>query len=101
MHGYKELCSDPRFVLLAFASGVPFNGMFLYVLSAPAFLGDLLHLQPQQFFWFFVISISGIMGGAWVSGRLAGRIPPKHQIRHGFLRSEERRVGKEGRSRWS
>src|SRR2546427_6827610 len=59
--------------------------MFLYVLSAPAFLGDLLHLQPQQFFWFFVISISGIMGGAWVSGRLAGRIPPKHQIRHGFL----------------
>jgi DHA1 family bicyclomycin/chloramphenicol resistance-like MFS transporter len=55
------------------------------VLSAPAFLGDLLHLQPQQFFWFFVISISGIMGGAWVSGRLAGRIPPKRQIRHGFL----------------
>ena len=85
MQGYKALCSDPRFVLLAFASGVPFNGMFLYVLSAPAFLGDLLHLQPQQFFWFFVISISGIMGGAWVSGRLAGRIPPKHQIRHGFL----------------
>jgi DHA1 family bicyclomycin/chloramphenicol resistance-like MFS transporter len=85
MQGYKALCSDPRFVLLAFASGVPFNGMFLYVLSAPAFLGDLLHLQPQQFFWFFVISISGIMGGAWVSGRLAGRIPPKRQIRHGFL----------------
>ncbi|MDP1051332.1 MFS transporter, partial [Klebsiella quasipneumoniae] len=31
MQGYKALCSDPRFVLLAFASGVPFNGMFLYV----------------------------------------------------------------------
>jgi len=30
-------------------------------------------------------SISGIMGGAWMSGRLAGRIPPKHQIRHGFV----------------
>jgi len=24
------------------------------------------------------------MGGAWLSGRLAGRIPPKRQIRHGF-----------------
>lgn len=25
------------------------------------------------------------MGGAWLSGRLAGRIAPKRQIRHGFL----------------
>jgi MFS transporter, DHA1 family, multidrug resistance protein len=64
---------------------VPFNGMFLYVLSAPAFLGNHLSLAPTQFFWFFILTISGIMGGAWLSGRLAGRIPPKRQIRHGFL----------------
>jgi DHA1 family bicyclomycin/chloramphenicol resistance-like MFS transporter len=64
---------------------VPFNGMFLYVLSAPAFLGDLLQLEPTQFFWFFVLTIAGIMGGAWLSGRLAGRIEPKRQIRHGFV----------------
>ena len=25
------------------------------------------------------------MGGAWLSGRLAGRIAPKRQIRHGFV----------------
>ena len=25
------------------------------------------------------------MVGAWLSGRLAGRIKPKHQIRHGFV----------------
>ena len=25
------------------------------------------------------------MGGAWLSGRLAGRIKPRHQIRHGFV----------------
>ena len=85
MRGYGQLLSDPRFMLLALASGVPFNGLFLYVLSAPAFLGDLLGLAPTQFFWFFMTTISGIMGGAWVSGRLAGRIPPKHQIRHGFV----------------
>jgi DHA1 family bicyclomycin/chloramphenicol resistance-like MFS transporter len=35
LQGYWKLGLDPRFVLLAFASGVPFNGMFLYVLSAP------------------------------------------------------------------
>ena len=39
MQGYWQLVLDPRFLLLALASGVPFNGMFLYVLSAPAFSG--------------------------------------------------------------
>ena len=84
MRGYTELGSSPRFLLLALASGIPFNGMFLYVLSAPAFLGDVLGLAPTQFFWFFVISISGIMTGALVSGRLAGRIEPRVQVRRGF-----------------
>ncbi len=36
-------------------------------------------------FPFFCISIGGIMAGAWLSGRLAGRIKPKHQIRNGFV----------------
>ena len=85
MRGYWQLGSSARFVLLALASGIPFNGMFLYVLAAPAFLGDHLGLDPGQFFWFFVMTISGIMGGAWLSGRLAGKVAPKHQIRHGFV----------------
>ena len=85
MAGYWQLGSDPRFVLLALASGIPFNGMFLYVLSAPVFLGEVLRLQPQHFFWFFLFTIGGIMAGAWVSGRVAGRITPKRQIRNGFV----------------
>jgi DHA1 family bicyclomycin/chloramphenicol resistance-like MFS transporter len=83
--GYWQLGSDPRFLLLALASGIPFNGMFLYVLSAPVFLGEHLGLQPQQFFWFFILTISGIMGGAMVSGRVAGKHSPKKQIRNGFV----------------
>ena len=85
MHGYWQLTSNPRFLLLALASGVPFNGLFLYVMAAPAFLGVHLGLQPTEFFWFFVLTISGIMSGAWLSGRLAGKVPPKQQIRHGFV----------------
>ena len=84
MQGYWQLGSDPRFLLLALASGVPFNGMFLYVLSAPAFLGESLGLAPTQFFWFFALSIGGIMAGAWVSGRMAGKLAPKQQIKYGF-----------------
>jgi DHA1 family bicyclomycin/chloramphenicol resistance-like MFS transporter len=85
MRGYWQLGSSRRFLLLALASGVPFNGMFLYVLSAPVWLGEHLRLAPTQFFWFFVLTIAGIMGGAWWSGRLAGRIPPTEQIKRGFL----------------
>ncbi len=85
MAGYWKLGSDPRFILLALASGVPFNGMFLYILSAPVFLGEHLQLLPQQFCWCFWVPIGGIMGGAMVSGRLAGKIAPKKQIRHGFV----------------
>jgi DHA1 family bicyclomycin/chloramphenicol resistance-like MFS transporter len=84
LQGYWQLGLDPRFLLLALASGVPFNGMFLYVLSAPVFLGVHLGLAPTQFFWFFVLTISGIMGGAWVSGRMAGKFAPKQQIKYGF-----------------
>lgn len=83
--GYWALGRNPRFVLLALASGIPFNGMFLYVLSAPVFLGELLGLEPTQFFWFFVLTISGIMSGAWISGRKAGLLTPKRQIRDGFV----------------
>jgi len=85
MRGYWELGSSPRFLMLALASGIPFNGMFLYVLSAPVFLGEHLHLGPGEFFWFFTLTIAGIMGGAWLSGRRAGNMKPKHQIRNGFV----------------
>ena len=61
-----------------------YKRQFLYVLSAPAFLGERLGLAPTQFFWFFLLTISGIMGGSFASGRLAGRIAPQQQIRWGF-----------------
>jgi len=85
LRGYWQMAKSPRFMMLVLASGVPFNGMFLYVLSAPVFLGELLGLGPTQFFWFFLLTIGGIMAGAWLSGRLAGRIKPRHQVRHGFV----------------
>jgi DHA1 family bicyclomycin/chloramphenicol resistance-like MFS transporter len=83
--GYVLLGADRRFWLLALASGVPFNGMFLYVLSAPAFLGELMGLPPERFFWLFLTTIAGIMLGATASGRLAGRWDGRRQIRAGFV----------------
>ena len=84
LRGYWQLIGDPRFLALTLASGVPFNGLFLYVMSAPAWLGGHLKLAPTQFFWFFSLSIGGIMSGAWLSGRRAGLVTPRKQIRRGF-----------------
>jgi MFS transporter, DHA1 family, multidrug resistance protein len=81
---YRRLLSDRKFLLLALASGIPFNAFFIYVLSAPAFLGRVLELPPERFFLLFICSIAGIMIGAWISGRLAGRINPRRQILIGF-----------------
>jgi len=85
LRGYWELAGNPRFLMLALASGIPFNGMFLYVLSAPIFLGESLRLEPGEFFWFFVLTIAGIMAGAFLSGRMAGKVKTTHQIRYGFV----------------
>ncbi len=84
MHGYGSLLKSPRFLLLVMASGIPFNSMFLYVLAAPEYLGRHLGLGPTQFFWFFLCTIGGIMGGAFWSGRVAGQMKPESQIRRGF-----------------
>ena len=84
MRGYRQLCASPRFLLLVLVSGVPFNGMFLYVMAAPAWLGGHLGLAPTQFFWLFLLIIGGIMSGAFLSGRLAGKVAPVAQIRLGF-----------------
>ena len=74
MRGYWELVSSARFVTLVLVSVLPFNGFFLYVLSSPEWLGTHLGLAPTQFFIYFVLSIGGVMAGAWVCGRLAGRV---------------------------
>ncbi len=85
LRGYWQMGASARFMALALAGSLPFNGMFLYVLSAPVWLGELLQLAPTEFFWFFSLSVAGIMSGAWLSGRLAGRIRPAAQIRLGFV----------------
>jgi DHA1 family bicyclomycin/chloramphenicol resistance-like MFS transporter len=99
LRGYAQLVPARRFLALVLASGIPFNGMFLYVLAAPVFLGEHLQLAPTQFFWFFVCTIGGIMGGAWASGRLAGRVTPRHQIRWGFRADDARAVAQRGAER--
>ena len=52
--------------------------------SSPEWLGTHLALAPTQFYVYFMLSIACVMGGAWVCGRLAGRVRGRRQIRWGF-----------------
>jgi MFS transporter, DHA1 family, multidrug resistance protein len=71
--GYEEVGINLRFLLLSLAAGFNFNAFFLYIVSAPVFLGQHLNLGPQQYAWLFVPCIVGIMLGSQVSGRSAGK----------------------------
>ncbi|MGE5617007.1 MAG: multidrug effflux MFS transporter [Bacillota bacterium] len=87
LKGYEEVGINRRFLLLSIAAGFNFNAFFLYIVSAPVFLGEHLHLGPQQYAWLFIPSITGIMIGAQISGRSAGKHSAVTTIRraYGFM----------------
>jgi DHA1 family bicyclomycin/chloramphenicol resistance-like MFS transporter len=74
LRDYAAIFANPRFQRLAAAGAFNFAALFLYIASAPAFVMDLLKLDETQFGWFFVPMIGGMVLGAYMSGRAAGRI---------------------------
>ncbi len=87
LRGYEEVGINVRFLLLSLAVGFNFNAFFLYIVSAPVFLGEHLGLGPRQYAWLFVPTIAGIMTGAQLSGRAAGRLTQRRTIAraYGFM----------------
>jgi len=81
---YRHVLGQPQFSLLAFIPALNFCAFFLYIAAAPAFLVDLLGVSTWGFAWLFVPMIAGIMIGAYLSGRIAGRLSPLRTIRIGF-----------------
>lgn len=80
LRGYLTMLRDGRFVLLSFAAGFNFSAIFLYISSAPAFVLAILGLGELEFAYFFVPTIGGMMIGAWLSGRFAGRLAPRRAV---------------------
>jgi len=84
LRNYRQVLGRPAFALLAFLLAFNFCAFFLYIAAAPAFLVDLLGVSTWGFAWLFVPMISGIMVGAFLSGRIAGRLSPMRTIRIGY-----------------
>jgi DHA1 family bicyclomycin/chloramphenicol resistance-like MFS transporter len=81
---YRAVLLRIDFLLLALIPSLNFCAFFLYIASAPAFLIDLLGVTCLGFAWLFIPMILGVMAGASLSGRLAGRTSPKRTIRLGY-----------------
>jgi DHA1 family bicyclomycin/chloramphenicol resistance-like MFS transporter len=75
--------SMPLF-LISSAIALNFCGFFIYIVSAPAFIYDLLGLGATDFPWLFVPGIAGVMLGAFLSGRVAGKSTPVATVGAGF-----------------
>ena len=81
---YRAVLLSRRFLLLSLALGFNFSAFFLYIASAPAFVQGMLGLEPTQYAWLFLPCIAGIMIGAYISGRSAGRVRPERAVGYGY-----------------
>ncbi len=84
LRDYLAIAFNPRFQRIAAAGAFNFSALFLYIASAPVFVMDHLGLGERQFGWFFIPMISGMMIGAYLSGRAAGRITGTRLANIGF-----------------
>ena len=84
LSSYSEIVSDRQFVALACALTCNAAGFFLYIVCAPAFVLTILHLDQNHFPWLFVPAITGLVTGALLTGRLAGRVPTRVLVGIGY-----------------
>ena len=73
---YWSVWTSLPFVCICVATATGFGGLFIYVVSAPVFLMRHLHVSETGFLWLFGPVTLGMVSGATLSGRLAGRMRP-------------------------
>ncbi|HAI58514.1 MAG TPA: Bcr/CflA family drug resistance efflux transporter [Xanthomonadaceae bacterium] len=81
---YAGMLRHRRFLWLVAVTTLNFAALFLYISSAPAIVLGHWGMGEQDFGWFFVPAIAGMMLGAWVTGRAAGRHGAGVMVRAGF-----------------
>ena len=81
---YVAMLRHRSFVWLVVVTTLNFAALFLYIASAPVFVMTHLGLSEQDFGWFFAPVISGMLVGAFVTGRAAGRFTARQMVMVGF-----------------
>ncbi len=85
INNYKEIFSDHEFTKLVIAIGANFSGFFIYVLASPVFLGKHLGLNPQQYGYLFIPTVTGMILGSYLAKHVAGKYMPKNVVKISYL----------------
>lgn len=70
---------------LSMTSALVFGGSFIYIGGAALVVEGLLGLGELDYWQFFVPMISGMIVGAWISGRAAGVITGRRLVTYGLV----------------
>jgi MFS transporter, DHA1 family, multidrug resistance protein len=74
----------PEFLMLALAAAINFSAIAVMIGAAPTIIERHWGMSETSYAALFVPVISGILVGAWASGRIAGRVDLAFQVRLGF-----------------
>ncbi len=87
LRGYGDALRSAPFVALVLSVTMNFSAIFIYIVSAPAFLLGLLHVAEMEFYWLFGPVTAGMLCGTWLSGRLAGHLSNRATVAlaYGFM----------------
>lgn len=78
--GLWRVARDGRFLRLAVSGAMTFASYFIYVVTAPIVVVDLLGLGEQDFWKLFVPLVGGMAIGSFTGGRVAERIPGERLV---------------------
>lgn len=81
---YLKALSSGRFMILVGAIALNFGGFFLYIAGSPDIMYRHLQYHAEDFGYLFVPLVAGLMLGAFISGRMAGRFTHAQAVGAGF-----------------
>lgn len=81
---YLKALGSARFMTLIVILAFNFGGFFLYVAGSPDVMYRHLHYGSNDFWRLFVPLVIGLMFGAFISGRIAGRFTHQQAVTAGF-----------------
>jgi len=82
---YWNVLTTPPFLMACGSMSLANAGFFIYLLGAPVFLMQHLKLRETQFIYLFLPISVGMVIGAWISGRCAGKISGGKTILTGYV----------------
>ncbi len=85
INSYKTIFSDVEFAKLGFTIGACFSAFFVYVLASPIFLGKHLGFAPEEYGYFFVSTVTGMVLGSFLAKYVAGKYGAKPVLKAAFV----------------